>query len=335
MIVRELFKKAKVTGDIGLEIEVEGANLPLMPSNIWRVDRDGSLRGESYEYVFKRPLNLDGVKAGLDELSKHYAAARSVHRESFRAGVHVHINCQEMTITKLFNYITLYLIFETFFIRWCGPSRLGNLFCLSTSDADFMIDQLRLTVRKVCRDKNIVHLLRFIQQEDMIRYASMNLAALHKYGSLEFRAMRSTPNFHLIYFWAKTLLKLRDVAESYENPLKIIHDFSVSGVSSFIIKVLGEELCTEFLPTSVSYMSDITDGVRNAQEIAYSGDWDTVDSLTIGPTMVDDRDYVQLAIDPPVMKVRKHLNARGGIDMQKAFEELVGMNVKPVNKNRR
>lgn len=46
-------------GDVGIEIEVEGKNLPKHFEKYWRVEADGSLRGEdNAEYVLEKPSPL-------------------------------------------------------------------------------------------------------------------------------------------------------------------------------------------------------------------------------------------------------------------------------------
>ena len=118
----------KVEGDkVGIEVEVEGFDLPEeIPGWVWH--EDGSLRGESAEYVIPNPVTLAGAKTKVKALKK--ALDKCDIQDTGRAGVHVHVNIQDMEKAHIFNFITLYLGFEEEFIRYCAKDSVGNLFCL-------------------------------------------------------------------------------------------------------------------------------------------------------------------------------------------------------------
>lgn len=170
-------KRASTSGDVGIEIEVEGDNLP-RPDEYWRCERDGSLRGESMEYVLEEPLKLPKALDALAHLDACYIRGNTNVHESVRAGVHIHINVQKLTVVELFSFMTAYLILEDLLIKYCGEYREGNLFCLRTRDAEFLLH----TLEGVASKKNYEAF-----SSDMLRYASMNVCSLWRYGSLEFR----------------------------------------------------------------------------------------------------------------------------------------------------
>jgi hypothetical protein len=253
------------TGDIGLEIEVEGVNLPQLHLPVqWRADQDGSLRGlESAEYVLREPLTLPLVKQALDNLDKCYIKNKTTVDETIRAGVHVHINCQQLTMTQLYTFMTLYLVLENLLLKYCGDTREGNLFCLRTSDAEFALFQ----IVEAAKDQHFS--MRF--ESDQLRYASMNVKALSDYGSLEFRAMRGTRDLGAIYKWAEILLSLRDAAIKEKCPSSIIGDFSTLGPESFIKKYLGPNAA--YFLTVKDFKQNLFTGMRLAQLVAFSVDW--------------------------------------------------------------
>ena len=127
--VREWMRVRNTEGDVGIEVEVEGNNLPHI-DEYWNVTHDGSLRGEALEYVFKRPLELSKAKEALDYLGHHLSKKNVSVLDSGRCGVHVHINCQKLSIVELYNFFTLNFILEDLLTAFCGESRVGNLFCL-------------------------------------------------------------------------------------------------------------------------------------------------------------------------------------------------------------
>ena len=99
--IRDLFglypvKKEK---QIGIEIEMEGRHLNLPPSSIplWEKENDGSLRGESIEYKLKQPLPLSKIDHAFKQLTKSAKDNEAKFNPSLRCGIHVHINCQDLT----------------------------------------------------------------------------------------------------------------------------------------------------------------------------------------------------------------------------------------------
>lgn len=253
--------KYKTNGDVGIEIEVEGENLPYCEA-FWNNEEDGSLRGkESREYVLKKPLSLQGAREALNYLGAMYEANETKVDDSVRAGVHVHINVQQLNMVELYNFITLYLILEEPFVKFCGPTREGNLFCLRSIDAGFLLSQLQISAES----KHFTNLV-----DDSLRYSSINVKALGTYGSLEFRAMRGTRDLDLIHKWAEVLLNLREVSKTYENPQKIIEEFSDGRAPGFLEKILGGNA---HLFKFEKYEEAMYRGVRNAQDIAYCVGW--------------------------------------------------------------
>lgn len=267
-VFKEMGIRRKVSGDIGIEIEVEGYNLPVAGA-FWRNEEDGSLKAaETREYVLSEPSSLAGAKKALNYLDKLYRVNETVVDDSVRAGVHVHINCQQLTLTELYNYITTFLVLENVLVRWCGKYREGNLFCLRSSDAEHMLD----TIRLAARDNRRRFQLRF--HTDEMRYAAMNLKALGDYGSVEFRTMRGTRDLDQIYLWAETLLHLREFSRQFENPMQIIEQLSFHGMEEFVRQALGKN-AEVFLTQGWEQLAH--DGMRNAQYIAYCRDWSTFD----------------------------------------------------------
>jgi hypothetical protein len=254
-------KELLTNGDVGIEIEVEGKSLP-RPAKYWRCEYDGSLRGEeSMEYVLKEPLSLDEAGVALAHLRDCYNQSKSVIDDSVRAGVHVHVNVQQLNIVELYNFITLYLVLEEILVKFCGETREGNLFCLRSGDAEYLLSRLVQAVRG----------RRFrILVDDNLRYSSMNVKALGTYGSLEFRAMRGTEDLGLIHKWAETLVGLREVAKTFTDPMDVITGFSAGDAGHFLHKCLG---ANADLFKYDGYEAVLVRGMRRAQEVAFCCNW--------------------------------------------------------------
>src|SRR3546814_17797876 len=90
----------------------------------WNNERDGSLQGaETAEYVLKKPSSLKEVRTALDYIDLMYKAPNTQVDDTVRAGVHVHVNCQHLTMTQLYSFMTFYLILENVLVGWCGQDR--------------------------------------------------------------------------------------------------------------------------------------------------------------------------------------------------------------------
>jgi len=248
----------------GVEIEVEGNNLPTrLSSSVWRIERDGSLKSaEAYEYVTPHPLSLAGVRSSLDYLGAAYATSRTSVDESIRAGVHVHMNVQDWNIKQLFTFTTMYYVLEDILTRWCGPAREGNLFCLRSKDAEFVL----FRVLEALNNKN----LRLLK-DDTIRYSSLNYCSLFKYGSIEFRGMRGTGDLDAIYNWVQIINDLRESSLKFDDPVSVISTMSGDGGRAFLDRVL---------PNTAKLLGDVNDAdelisesTRRVQMLAFGVNW--------------------------------------------------------------
>lgn len=249
-----------IEGEVGIEVELEGENLPTNIPKLssqskkhWTVTNDGSLRGDAYEYVLAAPVVRKEVDEALDQLYRKLDSATLL--DSGRAGVHVHINVREMTMTQMFTFALLYLVFEKVLVKFCGESREGNLFCLRISDAEYL--SMALT--------NAIKTSRFDRlSSDDLRYASINFTALRKYGSLEFRAMRSPVSKEVIKQWVDILLSLKDAALRFNDPEELMLGVSSHGGYDFARQNLGASI--EVLG-DVNWNVEVIAGLRLIQPI--------------------------------------------------------------------
>lgn len=272
-------RRTDTPGQIGIEIEVEGKNLP-EPTTIpdpWKYVHDGSLRGqENAEYVLKKPINFDKVTLALSKLWGRFEAVGSVFDDSNRTSVHVHLNVQKFHFNQLASLFALYITFEEVLTQWCGDHRVGNLFCLRAKDAPAIVTQLKKFIRS---DGSY-------QVEDHHHYAGMNGNALHKYGSLEFRALRGVSDRYVIEEWVDVLKRLYDLSQEMADPRDICNLFSAEGPMAFFDTILGPSASGIRLGCGMSeeaIRDSMYDGIRMAQDICYSRDWDLFKAVTIRP----------------------------------------------------
>lgn len=276
-------------GEVGLEIECEGTNLFNTPVSYWSCHQDGSLRphGEHppIEYVLRKPLNREEIPKALAYLTAKLKATGSSIDDSPRTSVHVHVNCQKLTLKQVYQFICLYLIFEDLLVSFSGPDRIGNLFCLRAKDAEYQIIVLEQAVQK----EDYRELF-----SNELRYSSCNVASLGKFGSLEFRSMRGTVDSKLIQQWVDILLLLRDKALEYSDPREIVEDFISSSPERLFSKVfksrpdLGAELSI-----GSDLHTSLWDGLRLMRDVAYAVDWQEAKKK------YSEKDFEEIKVTPP------------------------------------
>ena len=233
--LHELLKLPLSKGVFGVEIECEGRNLNPIDTETWRTERDGSLRGDfpscSSEYVMRQPVTAIRLDKAIDELIAHQKNAKFSF--SFRTSVHVHINVQEYTEDQLLAFIYACLILEEPLMNFCGETRKGNRFCLRMKDAegyDRTLNALFQHGWTAIRDLN----------GDAIRYSAINIHALRKYGSVEFRGMRGNMDRAVLIPWCHTLLSIRNVATKLGSPVAVYNEFIKKGNEEFAKSMMGK-----------------------------------------------------------------------------------------------
>lgn len=215
-LVKDRFDLPNTKGDVGIEIELEGKRVDTGCSFInkyWNVVGDGSLNYNGMEFVLKRPISIKSAHIPLKYLQKSFDESGAKIVDSIRCGCHVHVNVQQLTVSQMFTFVCLYLAFEDVLVDLCGEGRQGNLFCLRMKDAEGLLEYITESI-----SRNNLNIL----STTNIRYASLNLSSLSKYGSLEFRAMKGDTNFKRIEAWAKTLVNLREIAVSIGSPKELL-----------------------------------------------------------------------------------------------------------------
>ncbi len=250
-------------GTYGVEIEVGGTNLPPGIPNFWKATVDGSIKGsnEAVEYIFKGPMSYDKSVEAVLHLSDYFKKYGSVIDDNATAGVHVHVNVQNYSITDLFTLITLYHILEIPLLEFCGEYRSGNHFCLRATDAEEIIH----TYYKIMKEKNFKFL------NDNLRYSALNIVSLKKFGSVELRGMRTSKNFQDTIDWLGLVNRVVLSAKEFKTPLEIMEAISGDGYIPFARKVLKDQF--KFIENIPGLDAKIKTGLRLIQPIANSSDW--------------------------------------------------------------
>lgn len=260
-----------VTGDIGLEIECEGENLPgNLMSEVWTCHEDGSLRmykgvHKPVEYVLRKPLKRYKMDKALKYLSDKLRDKSALVVKSPRTSVHVHINVLDLTLKQALTFAMLYYTVEDLLVDYGGKDRVGNMFCLRTKDAAHALSILENCIRNDSWS-DIVN--------ENLRYTSCNLAALSKFGSLEFRSMRGTTDPETILEWVDILLMIKERASLLSNPIEILNKFNEGSPKQFLKWVFPEARFFNLFKDYGELDHSIWDAIRSIRDLAYASTWE-------------------------------------------------------------
>lgn len=189
-------------GLFGYELEVEGANLPQRVEG-WKFTKDGSLRGESAEYVLLGPINFEALIKAFETLVEKLTKPTTTLSFSYRTSTHVHVNMLDFTKQQIQSFFYIAHLVEDVLVNYCAPIRKGNRFCLRAKDAEFKVDVFREWLGK----RGFANL-----SQDHLKYSAINIATLSHYGSVEFRSLHGTVDKDVIKPWLSVLKNLYDIA---------------------------------------------------------------------------------------------------------------------------
>lgn len=252
---------------IGVELEYEGEHLHINPVEFWKTNVEHSLREYKghlpVEYVLIKPLPRDKLTSALKYLEAKMKAAGSNPVSSPRTSTHVHLNAQGMTWKQIITWVCTYALVEDILVEYSGKERIGNLFCLRTRDTHHFITCLESAIKN--EQYNLV-------TDHQLRYTSMNLASIQKFGSVEFRSMRSPISFDDLNKWIDVLQAIKVASLSWKNPREVVEFFEKHGPSATLKRIFP-----------VPWMYDLFDhpklkeimweAIREVKDVAFASDW--------------------------------------------------------------
>lgn len=245
---------------VGVEVELEGENLNRLIEHrykYWSLHREGSIRN-GVELVFIEPLGGVDVPRALRELEGSFKIHEVVPYQSPRASLHVHIDVREMTALQVRNVLLLYVILERVLFKVCGEDRYNNTFCSSSEFHDDVLLPLGTEGKE---------LWRALRRCGNNRYLGINLGAIYRFGSVEFRGHRSAWESEVILNWINILLSIKQYALSNDFDFSTISlTVSEVGYEDFLRGVFGEYYPLIENPDNDL---DILRGLRRAQDIVF------------------------------------------------------------------
>jgi len=191
---------------LGVEIEVEGA-YDVREITGWRREGDGSLRDGGLELVFSQPKRGPAAQTAIRRAINELVRARA--RTSYRTSIHVHCDVESAQLrTKgLIRAIALYILLERALFAWEGNNRECNNFCVPMYKASTVLSDFARIVQmppELRRDE--------MSTFESSRYNALNLHALYKFGTLEFRHMLTDFNYSRVITWINLVTSIMGAA---------------------------------------------------------------------------------------------------------------------------
>ncbi len=241
---------------VGIEVEMEnctGAGGGLVDI-FWIWKGDGSLRNNGAEAV-SWPVRGEWIRYALKVLWD------SIKKVSFsaRTSIHVHVDVRAFSQKQLTAVILVYLAVESLLYKFVGKDRHDNIYCVplyTTTLVNSLVDLLNKSIAKHNFSVN--------------RYAGLNLDALRKFGTLEFRQLHGTHDVAKVMTWINLIFKIfRYAAKNDVDSLlsKIIELNTNSLYISFVNEVFEEMAGSLDL---LDLKSDLEKGVKAVKQATIS-----------------------------------------------------------------
>lgn len=184
----------------------------------WATHDDGSLRDNGVEFVLRDPLMGKDLSDAISLLLDPMPPLETTYRTS----VHVHIDARDLELSELKTAVLLYALTEQGFFNYVGGQRETNNYCIPWYEAPEYLFPVSKALFDAEVDKGILGRACANAQ----RYAALNINALRKYGSLEFRHYGDNVTEARIREWIGICLQLKLAARMipYERAEQLVYE---------------------------------------------------------------------------------------------------------------
>lgn len=219
----------------GIELEVddpqgrEGVVHPTCISPTWKQVHDGSLNN-GYEYVLNAPLAGKQLTNAIYQLFDHGTKTT----RTFTGSTHIHVNVIDgMRMNQLKNLVLLCYYFEDMLYgvgdysrKWCGYANPMASIPVATMKDIFALNDLYQFNHAIDRAG---------------RYYGLNLKAMEKFGSVEFRYFPTATSPEELLSWLKLVQLFKKAALESGTPAKLVDVLSTEeGVATFMAKYFSD-----------------------------------------------------------------------------------------------
>lgn len=262
---------------IGLEFEFENVSARALESKkavekilpFYHLTKDDSLRNNGLEFVFREPMFGKDAVSAVHELCQW--AQEQGYVSSKRTGIHVHLDVRDVEPSQLVGMLLMYAIYEPAIYNWIGDARDENIFCLPWYQAEGGVIEVTRVIQAATTttsetEKNLLK----EETKRVSRYAGLNLNALHKYGSIEWRHLKTTADASRIIAWINICQMFKaGVGSLPTSDGAILRSVLDMGPRKFAYSVFGPTFKHIDYPSMEQDVMDL--GVPTAQELIREG----------------------------------------------------------------
>lgn len=279
--IGSLIKAPYLEPGVGVEVELEGTSLP---SNLdypdfnkyWKSKPEPSLRN-GVEYIFRKPLPLIDAKRAVEAFEKTLKEAKAVVSKSIRTSTHIHVNVSMYTMPQLYGALCVYYLLEELLVDTQPETRKGNLFCLRMSDAN----GIQASILRGIQSRE--HF--FVFNNDQHKYGALNLAAVTRFGSFEFRFLQAYTDAKELQNWIRIFTRIvsygvnksvRDIIREYDDlPTKTFLQ-NIFDDTELVKLVMGDRMdheVNEIMHTNYDYMWEICHTIKKKTFMLPADSW--------------------------------------------------------------
>ena len=234
----------------GVELEFSNAEtiLPSEVSYLWHIDTDHSIRGpHPRELTFAGALPPTLAEAAILALPDMGLGGFEINNT---CGAHVHVDVRDLTASELRNVLFLYLVVERTLYRYCGAGREASNFCvpLSRTLSEVFAPFLRSEVPDIPNN---------------IRYCGLNLAAVRKFGSIEFRMHPASKVITDIINWVNICCAIKVHGRKYHTA-KDVYRRCLLEPEEFLRSVFGD--LVDLLYVDGTTKEELLEGIMDAKD---------------------------------------------------------------------
>ncbi len=229
-------------------VELEFSSMPGARVSYWSWHSDGSVRGSAPgELVLRTPTPPLFFDEAVNEYRDKIMDKVSVNDS---CGMHVHVDVCDLTMEELRGVLLFYSVLERTIYKYCGSDRDNNNFCVPLWECWNKVDLFG----------------RGLAVENRLRYCGLNLAAIRKFGSIEFRMHPGVVSADKIARWVGLCARIKEYGRTctVESLYNLLQGASAY---SFLYSTLDSSACI-----LVPYVTkeDLMGGIMDGKEIYYS-----------------------------------------------------------------
>lgn len=254
---------------VGIEIEVERARGFNDRYGVWSYKADGSLRNGGIEWI-SWPLKGKAIPAALQDF---FVGLNKDAHFSPRTSLHFHFDVRHLSLQTLSGIVLVYLAVESLLYKFVGNDREKSIFCVPLFETNLVNDLVGFIGKKLMR-----------YPTENSRYAGLNLDAVKKFGTIEFRHLYGTNDVEVIMTWINLLMSVYKYgsSKSLQSIIEEIKELNTNSLYiGFVNSVFGQ-LASELDLTDVK--SDMEKGVKAVKQSIISNSFFEHISAHLSPT---------------------------------------------------